>query len=109
MKWKRKLKVSDYITYGILFYNLTRNIKYIVFIDTSNVGFKIISISPDMWDPVLVTNVLQQKARYYVTSRQQSNIRKKCSPTELERKFKHEKGCRLINNTCNYFYSCTKF
>jgi hypothetical protein len=67
MKVKRKLNVSDYITYGNLSHNRTRNIKYIIFIVTFKEVFKIISIFPYVWDPILLTNVFQQKLKYYFT------------------------------------------
>jgi hypothetical protein len=76
MKLKRKLNVSGYTTYGNLFHNPTRNIKYIIFIVTFTEVFKIISIAPGVWDSILVTNVFQQKVMYYDTSLQQSNVRK---------------------------------
>jgi hypothetical protein len=69
IKLERNLNVSEYtcITYGNLSRNRARNIKYIIFIFNFKEVFKIISISPDVWYPVPVINVFQQKLSYYYT------------------------------------------
>jgi hypothetical protein len=59
MKLKRNLNVSEYITYGKFSRNRTRNVKYVIFIFNFEEFFKIISISPDVWYPVMVINVFQ--------------------------------------------------